>query len=120
VDVDVDVAVGALVELVGLVTVTVLVSGGGTATVVVTVLTLVVVVVLEMVVVAAAEAITPQAIRLPDSPLSPLKFPGFWWTTSAVPELFRRSAAVNALVVVTSFAEPSGRTCNEVRSPLAG
>ena len=76
---DVDVRVGALVELVGLVTVTVLVlvSGGGTAIVVVTVLTLVVVVVLD-VVVAAAAAITPQAIRLPDSPLSPLKFPGFW------------------------------------------
>ncbi len=39
---------------------------------------------------------------------------------SAVPELFLRSAAVNELVVVTSFADPSGRTSKEVRSPLAG
>ena len=40
--------------------------------------------------------------------------------TSAVPELFLRSAAVNALVVVTSFADPAGRTCRAVSSPLAG
>ena len=39
---------------------------------------------------------------------------------SAVPKLFLRSASVNELVVVTSFAEPSERTSNEVRSPLAG
>ncbi|OOK67400.1 superoxide dismutase domain protein [Mycobacterium kansasii] len=39
---------------------------------------------------------------------------------SAVPELFRRSAAVNEFEVVTSFAAPSERTSKEVRSPLAG
>lgn len=39
---------------------------------------------------------------------------------SAVPELFFRSAAENELVVVTSLADPSGRTSNDVRSPLAG
>jgi hypothetical protein len=100
------------------VTVLVLVDGGGTSTVVVIVLTVVVV---DDVVVVAAAAITPQATRLPETPVGLLpKLSGFWWTISAVPELFLRSAAVKKLVVVTSFAEPSGRTCNAVRSPLAG
>lgn len=99
-------------------TVLVLVDGGGTATVVVIVLTLVVVVVVEVVV---AAAITPQATRLPESLVGVVpKLSGFWWMTSAVPELFLKSATVNKLVVVTSFAEPSERTCNAVRSPLAG
>ena len=111
-----DVYVGVLVT----VTVLVLVDGGGTAVVVVIVVTLVVVSVDE-VVVAEDAAITPQATRLPDSPVAlPLKLSAVWWMTSAVPELFRRSEAVNRLVVVTSFAEPSLRTCNAVRSPLAG
>jgi hypothetical protein len=116
--------VGVVVKVGVLVTVTVLVlvlvDGGGTATVVVTVLTEVVAVVDE-VVVAAAAAITPQASRLPVSPvgLAP-KLLTSWWMTSAVPEVFLRSAAVNELLVVTSFAEPSERTCNAVRSPLAG
>jgi hypothetical protein len=99
----------------------VLVDGGGTATVVVTVLMLVVVVVVVDDDVAAAAAITPQATRLLDSLVGLLpKLSAVWWTTSAVPALFLRSAAVNKLVVVTSFAEPSDRTCNAVRSPLAG
>ena len=102
-----------------LVTVTVLVLGGGTATVVVTVLMLVVAVG-EAVVVAAA-AITPQASRLPKSLVGLLlTLSAFWWMTSAVPEPFLKSAAVSKLVAVTSFAEPSERTCNAVRSPLAG
>ena len=91
-----------------------------TAVVVVIVVTLVVVVVDE-VVVAAGAAITPQATRLPESPVGlGLKLSAFWWTISAVPALFLRSAAVNELVVVTSFAEPSERTSRDVRSPLAG
>lgn len=61
----VDVTVGVLVT----VTVLVLVDGGGTA--VVTVVTLVVVVVDEVVVEAGA-AITPQATRLPESPVGVL------------------------------------------------
>ena len=69
--VGVDVTVGTLVT----VTVLVLVDGGGTATVVVTVLMLVVV----DDDVAAAEAITPQATRLPASSmaLAP-RLPGSW------------------------------------------
>jgi hypothetical protein len=114
--VGVDVYVGVLVT----VTVLVLVDGGGTSVVVVIVVTLVVVEVDE-VVVADDAASTPQATRLPDSPVElPLKLSAVWWTTSAVPELLLRSAAVNRLVVVTSFPEPSFRTCNAVRSPLAG
>ena len=113
--VGVGVTVGTLVT----VTVLVLVNGGGTAVVVVIVVTVVVALVDDVVV--AAAAITPQATRLPESPVGLLpKLSGFWWMTSAVPELFLRSAAVNELVVVTSFAAPSGRTCNAVRSPLAG
>jgi hypothetical protein len=97
----------------------VLVDGGGTATVVVTVLMLVVVVVDEDV--GADAAITPQANRLLDSLVGLLpKLSAVWWMTNAVPELFLRSAAVNKLVVVTSLAEPSERTCSAVRSPLAG
>jgi hypothetical protein len=112
--VGVDVTVGVLVT----VTVLVLVDGGGTA--VVTVVTLVVVVVDEVVVEAAA-AITPQATRLPDSPVAlPPRLSAVWLMTSAVPEPLRKFAAVNKLDVVTSFAEPSERTCNAVRSPLAG
>jgi hypothetical protein len=116
--------VGGYVVLGALVTVTVLVlvlvDGGGTAVVVVIVVTLVVVVVDE-VVVAAGAAITPQATRLLELPVGLLpRLSGSWWMTSAVPELFLRSAAVNELEVVTSFAEPSERTCNAVRSPLAG
>ncbi len=108
-----DVTVGLLLT----VTVLVLVVGGGTATVVVTVLTLVVVDEL----VAAAEVITPQATRLPDSPVGLVdKLSANWWTTSAVPELLLKSAALSKLVVVTSLAEPSLRTCSAVRSPLAG
>jgi hypothetical protein len=114
-----DVTVGTL-----LVTVTVLVlvlaDGGGTAVVVVIVVTLVVVAV-DGVVVEAGAAITPQASRLPDSPVGVLlTLSAFRWTISTLPEPFLRSAAVNELVVVTSFAEPSARTCNAVRSPLAG
>ena len=108
--------------LVGLVTVTVLVlvDGGGTAVVVVIVVTLVVVVVDEVVVEAVA-AMTPQASRLLEPLVDVLlRLSASWWMTSAVPEPFLRSAAVNELVVVTSFAEPSERTCNAVRSPLAG
>jgi hypothetical protein len=62
--------VGGYVVLGPLVTVTVLVlvDAGGTTVVVVLVVTLVVVSVDE-VVVAAAEAITPQANRLPESPV---------------------------------------------------
>lgn len=121
----VDVVVGVLltVTVLVLVLVLVLVTGGGTATVVVTVLTLVVVVdeVVDDVVVADAAAMTPHATRLPVSSaeLSP-KLPGSAEMTSEVPELFLRSAAVNPLVVVTSFAEPSGRTCKAVNWPLAG
>ncbi len=108
--------VGVLVTVTVLVLV--LVAGGGTATVVVTVLRLVVVVD-ELV--AAAAVITPQATRLPDSPVGLVdKLSANWWTTSAVPELLLKSAAVSKLVVVTSLAEPSLRTCNAVRSPLAG
>ncbi|OBI87861.1 hypothetical protein A5661_07250 [Mycobacterium asiaticum] len=114
------------------VTVTVLVlvvsDGGGTATVVVTVLTLVDVEteevvdeVVEEVVVADAAAMTPHATRLPVSSVeaSP-RLPASEVTTREVPELFLRSAAVKPLVVVTSFAEPSGRTCKAVNWPLAG
>lgn len=116
--VGVDVVVGVLVTVTVLVLV--LVDGGGTAVVVVIVVTVVVLVVDE-VVVAAAAAITPQATRLLDSVLVALpRLSTSWWIISAVPELFRRSAVVNPLVVVTSFAEPSGRTCNAVKSPLAG
>ncbi len=42
------------------------------------------------------------------------------WMISALPSGPLRSALVKALVVVTSLAEPSDRTCNDVRSPLAG
>jgi hypothetical protein len=116
--VGVDVTVGVLVTVTVLVLV--LVDGGGTAVVVVIVVTLVVVAV-DGVVVADAAAITPQANRLPESVVGLVPSSvGSWWITSAVPELFLRSAAVNELVVVTSFAEPSGRTCNDGRSPLAG
>ena len=116
----VDVDGGPLVTVTVLVLVLVLVDGGGTAVVVVIVVTLVVVEVDE-VVVAEAAASTPQATRLPYSPVAPLlRLSAVWWTMSAVPELLRRSETVNRLVVVTSFAEPSLRTCNAVRSPLAG
>ncbi len=112
------VTVGVLVTVTVLVLV--LVDGGGTAVVVVTVVTLVVSLVDE-VVVAVAAAITPQAMRLLDSPVGALpRLSASWWMTSAVPELFLRSAAVNELVVVTSFADPSERTCSAVKSPLAG
>ena len=118
----VTVVVGVEVTLGVVVTVTVLVLvlvvGGGASVVVVTVVT-VVVAVADDVVAAGAAAITPQATRLPESPVL-VKLPGSWWMTSALPKLFLRSAAVNAVVVVTSFAAPSGRTCSEVRSPLAG
>jgi hypothetical protein len=76
--VGVDVTVGTLVT----VTVLVLVDGGGTAVVVVTVVTLVVAVVDEVVVVLAA-AITPQATRLPESPVASVSSSGpgapFFW-----------------------------------------
>jgi hypothetical protein len=104
--------VGPLVTVTVLVLVLVLVDGGGTAVVVVIVVTVVVVV--------AAAAMTPQASRLPGSAVALPKLSAFWWMISAVPEPFLRSAAVNKFVVVTSFAEPSERTCNAVRSPLAG
>jgi hypothetical protein len=111
----VDVVVGVLVTVTVLVLV--LVDGGGTTTVLVLVLTLVV----DDVVVADAAASTPQAIRLFDSAVGPLpRLSTVWCRISALPELFFRSAAVNELLVVTSFAEPSERTCNAVRSPLAG
>jgi hypothetical protein len=110
--------VGPLVTVTVLVLV--LVVGGATAVVVVIVVTLVVSVVDE-VVVADAAAITPHASRLPESPAgAPPRLSALWRTTSEVPELLLRSAALNELVVVTSFAEPSERTCNAVRSPLAG
>ncbi len=119
----VDVVVGVPVTVTVLVLVLVLAGGGATAVVVVIVVTLVVEVdeVVDEVVVADAAAMTPHATRLPDSSaeLSP-KVPGSEEMTRDVPELFLRSAAVNALVVVTSFAEPSGRTCNAVSWPLAG
>ncbi|OBS00248.1 hypothetical protein A9W98_26105 [Mycobacterium gordonae] len=124
----VDVVVGVPVTVTVLVLVLVLVvAGGTTAVVVVIVVTLVVAVddvvedVVDEVVVADAAAMTPHANRLPVSSaeLSP-KVPGSEEMTSEVPELFRRSAAVNPLVVVTSFAEPSGRTCKAVSWPLAG
>ena len=116
----VDVVVGELVTVIVLVLVLVLVLlGGGTSTVVVTVETLVVVV--DEVVVADPAAMTPHATRLAEFPAGLLlKLSAFWWMISALPKLFRKSAAVNRLVVVTSFAEPSGRTCSAVRSPLAG
>ncbi len=89
--VGVDVVVGVLVTVTVLVLV--LVDGGGTAVVVVIVVTVVVLVVDE-VVVAAAAAITPQATRLLDSVLVALpRLSTSWWIISAVPELFRRSAA---------------------------
>ena len=113
-----DVTVGEPVTVTVLVLV--LVDGGGTTAVVVIVVTLVVVVVDEVVVEAVA-AITPQASRLPASPVGVLlKLSALRWMISALPEPFLRSAAVNELVVVTSFAEPSERTCSAVRSPLAG
>jgi hypothetical protein len=107
--------------LVVTVTVLVLTDGGGTTAVVVTVETLLVVVVDDVVVEPDAAAITPQATRLFDPPVGALaKLSAVWWTISEAPELFRRSPAVIRLVVVTSFAEPSERTCSAVRSPLAG
>lgn len=111
-----DVVVGVLVTVTVLVLV--LVVAGGTTAVVV----LVVTVVVGEVVVADDAAITPQARRLPDSPVGAvaLRLSAVWWITSAVPELFLRSAEVNPLLVVTSFADPSERTCKAVRSPLAG
>lgn len=111
----VDVTAGVLVTVTVLVLV--LVDGGGTTTVLVLVVTLVV----DEVVVADPAAITPQAIRLFDSAVGPLpRLSAVWCRISALPELFRKPAAVNELLVVTSFAEPSERTCNAVRSPLAG
>lgn len=113
--VGVDVAAGVLVTVTVLVLV--LIDGGGTATVVVLVVTLVV----DEVVVADAAAITPQAMRLFDSAVGLVpKLSTLWCRISALPELLLRSAAVNELLVVTSFAEPSERTCSAVRSPLAG
>jgi hypothetical protein len=74
VGVDEDVTVGELVT----VTVLVLADGGGTAVVVVIVVTLVVVAVAGVVVPAAA-ALTPQATRLPDSPVGLVpKLVGSW------------------------------------------
>ncbi len=121
----VDVVVGVSVTVTVLVLVLVLVlAGGTTAVVVVTVVTVEVVVVGEVVdeaVVADAAAMTPHATRLPVSSAEPSpKVPGSAEMTSDVPELLRKSAAVKPLVVVTSFAEPSGRTCNAVSWPLAG
>jgi len=120
----VDVVVGALLlGVTVLVIVLVLVTGGGTTTVVVTVLTLVVVdeVVDDVVDVADAAAMTPHATRFPASSVAPSpRLPGSAVITRDVPELFLRSAAVNPLVVVTSFADPSGRTCRAVSWPLAG
>jgi hypothetical protein len=116
--VGVDVTVGEPVTVTVLVLV--LVDGAGTTAVVVIVVTLVVVAVDEVVVESVA-AITQQASRSPDSPVGVLlTLSAIRWTISALPEPFLRSAAVNELVVVTSSAEPSGRTCNAVRSPLAG
>ena len=111
-----DVVVGVVVTVTVLVLV--LVVAGGTTVVVVLVVALVV----DVVVVADDGAITPHASRLPDSPggAVALRLSAVWWMTSAVPELFLRSAEVNPLLVVTSFAEPSERTCKAVRSPLAG
>lgn len=112
--VGVDVTAGVLVTVIVLVLV--LVDGGGTATVVVLVVTLVV-----DEVVADAAAITPQAMRLLGSAVGPApKLSALWCRINELPELFLRSAAVNELLVVTSFAEPSERTCSAVRSPLAG
>lgn len=109
---------GVLVTV--MVLVLVLVVGGGTATVVVTVLMLVVGVVVDEDV-AAAAVMAPQATRLLDSAAGVLpKLSAVWWTINAVPALFLRSAAVNKLLVVTSLADPSERTCRAVRSPLAG
>src|SRR6478735_7269799 len=48
------------------------------------------------------------------------KLSAFSWMMMAVFAPASRSAAVKALVVVTSIAEPSWRTCNDARSPLAG
>jgi hypothetical protein len=48
------------------------------------------------------------------------KLSGFSWIINAVFSPASRSEAVNAFVVVTSFAEPSERTSRDVRSPLAG
>ena len=113
--VGVDVMVGVLVTVTVLVLV--LVDAGGTTVVVVLVVTLVVDEVVD-----DDAAITPQARRLPDSLVGAVvpRLSAVWWMISAVPELFLRSAEVNALLVVTSFAEPSERTCKAVRSPLAG
>lgn len=110
-----DVVVGVLVTVTVLVLV--LVVAGGTTVVVVLVVTVVV-----DEVVAEDAAITPQANRLPESAVEAVlpRLSAVWWMISAVPELFLRSAEVNALLVVTSFAEPSERTCKAVRSPLAG
>jgi hypothetical protein len=106
--------------LVVTVTVLVLTDGGGTTAVVVTVETLLVIVD-DVVAEPDAAAMTPQATRLFDSPVGALaKLSALWWTISEEPELFLRSPAVIRLVVVTSFAEPSERTCSAVRSPLAG
>ncbi len=115
--VGVDVVVGVPVTVTVLVLV--LVDAGGTTVVVVV---LVVTLVVDEVVVADDAAITPQASRLPDSPVGAVvpRLSAVWWMISEVPELFLRSAEVNALLVVTSFAEPSERTCKAVRSPLAG
>jgi hypothetical protein len=116
--VGVDVVVGVLVTVTVLVLV--LVDAGGTTVVVV--LVLVVTLVVDDVVEADGAAITPQASRLPDSPVGAVvpRLSAVWWIISAVPEVFLRSAEVNALLVVTSLAEPSERTCKAVRSPLAG
>jgi hypothetical protein len=48
------------------------------------------------------------------------KLSAFSWMMIAVLGPASRSSAVNASVVVTSFAVPSWRTCREARSPLAG
>jgi hypothetical protein len=94
------------------------------------------VVVVVVVPVAPEAEITPQATRLPESPVFSVSWSGPGvpfcvyrcgilpklsapsWMISALP--LRRSAAVNASVVVTSFPEPSERTSSEVRSPLSG
>lgn len=108
------------VEVPVTVTVLVLVLVVGGATAVVLVVTVVVAVV-DDVVVADDAAMTPQAIFLLDSAPAVLpRLSASWWMIRADPELLRKSAAVNALLVVTSFADPSERTCRAVRSPLAG
>lgn len=109
------------------VSVTLVVAGGAAGVTVVVTVDVDVDVDVEAVAFVGA-AITPHATRLPASPVARVSWSGpgvplteyrggmlaklsaFSWMISAVPSAPRRSAAVNALVVVTSFAEPSERT----------